>query len=280
MRRGPARYLMSPMPVFLCSACGTSFPPAPAPPAACPICQDERQFVPPSGQSWTTRDALAQGHRNAWRALEPDLLAIETVPKFAIGQRALLLRTEAGNILWDCIGLLDAATELLVRGLGGLAAIAISHPHYYTTLQDWSDAFGCPVYLHQADREWLMRPHPSVRFWNGDSHALAPGVTLVRGGGHFAGGTVLHCEARGGALLVGDILSITPGADRVTFMWSYPNMMPLPAAEIVAITERLRPFRFERMHGAFAGQDIASGAESVVANSARRYIALVTGASP
>jgi hypothetical protein len=223
------------MAVFFCVACGTSYPEAATPPAACPICADERQYVPRGGQAWITREALAAGHRNAWTRHEPGLMSIQTLPAFAINQRALLVATPAGNLLWDCIALLDTATEDLVRALGGLAAIAISHPHYYTAMQDWAAAFAAPVFLHAADRAWVVRPDPAIRFWEGEALEVAPGATLVRLGGHFAGGTVLHWAAGadgGGALLAGDILQVTPGAHRVSFMWSYPNMLPLPAAAV------------------------------------------------
>ena len=112
---------------------------------------------------------LAGGHVNAWRRLETDLFEIHTHPGFGIGQRALLLRTPRGNILWDCIALLDDATEMLVRALGGLQAIAISHPHYYTCMQDWARAFGCAVHLHAADADWVMRPDPAIRHWDGET---------------------------------------------------------------------------------------------------------------
>jgi hypothetical protein len=52
------------MPVHLCKTCGTSFAETPKPPAHCPICDDERQFVPHAGQQWTTLPALAQDHVN------------------------------------------------------------------------------------------------------------------------------------------------------------------------------------------------------------------------
>ena len=81
------------MPVFMCNTCGTQFNPADKPPANCPICDDERQFVPPAGQAWTTHEALAKRSYNGWRELEPDLLSITTFPAFGIGQRAQLLRT-------------------------------------------------------------------------------------------------------------------------------------------------------------------------------------------
>jgi hypothetical protein len=268
------------MTIFLCTACGTSFPDALQPPACCMICEDERQYVPAAGQAWVTREALAAAHRNAWTLHEAGLLSLQTVPAFGINQRAFLLRTPAGNILWDCIALLDPATEALVRGLGGLHAIAISHPHYYTTMQDWAAAFGAPIHLHAADRAWVRRPDPAIRFWKGETLELFSGVTLIRGGGHFPGGTVLHWAGTAdgaGALLAGDIVQVAPGARRVSFMWSYPNMMPLPAAEIRRIAACLAPWAYDRLYGAFIGQDILAGGHAIVERSAARYAELLEG---
>jgi DNA-directed RNA polymerase subunit RPC12/RpoP len=53
------------MPAFICTACGAQFAPSEAPPARCPICEDERQYVPPRGQTWTTLPALAAAHFNS-----------------------------------------------------------------------------------------------------------------------------------------------------------------------------------------------------------------------
>ncbi len=266
------------MTVFLCTACGTSYPDAPRPPQRCPICEDERQFVPAAGQSWMPRDTLADTHRNAWRWHEPGLLSVQTVPAFAINQRAFLLLAPEGNVLWDCIALLDRATEALVRSLGGLSAIAISHPHYYTTIQDWAAAFETPVHLHAADRGWVMRPAPSIHFWQGDALEVAPAVTLIRAGGHFPGGTVLHWAGTAdgaGALLAGDIVQVAPGARRVSFMWSYPNMLPLPAAEVRRVAERLAPWCYDRIYGAFPGQEVAHDGPAIVARSAAHYVELL-----
>src|SRR5262245_10618154 len=121
------------MPAFICTACGTQYPPSSGPLAECRVCEDERQFIPPSGQRWTTLDALAVDHLNAFRQHEPGLIGIGTRPQFAIGQRALLVCTPNGNVLWDCISLIDEATVTLIKGLGGLKAIAISHAHFYTS---------------------------------------------------------------------------------------------------------------------------------------------------
>jgi hypothetical protein len=269
----------SSMALFLCSTCGTSYPPADVPPERCPICEDERQWVPVAGQSWTTPEQLEARHNNEWRLLEAGLLSLHTVPRFAIDQRAFLLRTQGGNILWDCLALLDPATKEVIDGLGGISAIAISHPHYYTRMQDWSEAFGAvPIHLHAADREWVMRPSPAIRFWEGESLEIAPGVTLLRLGGHFDGGTVLHwaggAEGRG-VVLSGDIVQVAPDVGRVSFLWSYPNMMPLSARKVERIGRALEPWTYDRIYGAFTGKDVKQDATGVVRRSIRRYVELL-----
>jgi glyoxylase-like metal-dependent hydrolase (beta-lactamase superfamily II) len=267
------------MPIHLCVTCGTSFPEAPSPPERCPICDEERQYLRESGQVWTTPEALARGHSNAWRRLESELLELRTWPSFAIGQRAFLIRTPAGNVLWDCIALIDDATRALVEALGGLTAIAISHPHYYTRMQDWAAAFDVPVHLHEFDREWVMRPDERLTFWSGDEADIGPGLTLLRLGGHFPGGTVLHWQGGAdgrGALMSGDILQV--GADRksVSFLWSYPNYLPLSGGTVARIAGSLEGRRFARIYGAF-GNNVLEDGENVVRRSAARYQELLRG---
>lgn len=267
------------MPIHICRECGTSYPDAASPPGHCPICEDERQYVPRSGQAWTTPDELAAGHVNAWRQLEPSLFEIHTKPDFAIGQRALLVRTPGGNFLWDCIALIDGATVALIEGLGGLAGIAISHPHYYTRCQDWAAAFGCPVHLHAADREWVMRPDPAIRFWDGDTLPLGPGLTLIRLGGHFPGSAVLHWTTGGredGVLLTGDTLQLVADPRRVTFLYSYPNMIPLPAAAVGRIAGVLKRWRIDRVYGFSVGREITRDGGAAIEHSARRYVDLLS----
>ena len=267
------------MPIHICRECGTSFAEAPSPPASCPICEDERQYVPRAGQAWTTPDQLSAGHANTWRLLEPDLFEVHTTPGFAIGQWALLIRTPHGSFLWDCIALIDGATVELIRGLGGLAGIAISHPHYYTTCQDWALAFGCPVHLHAADRDWVMRPDPAIRFWDGDTFALGGDLTLIRLGGHFPGATVLHWRkgaAKEGVLLTGDTLQVVADPCRVTFLWSYPNMIPLSASTVRRMADRLKEWPTERVYGFSAGRQIMGRGSAAIEHSARRYIQVLS----
>ena len=265
------------MPIHICRECGTSFPEAGSPPSSCPVCEDERQYVPRAGQAWTTPERLSATHVNSWRLLEPRLLEIHTSPRFAIGQRALLVCTSRGNVLWDCVALIDAATIELIRGLGGLAGIAISHPHYYTTCQDWAAAFGCPIYLHAADREWVMRPSSAIHFWDGDTLPLRDGVTVLRLGGHFPGASVLHWAdgAEGkGALLTGDTMQVVADPCRVTFLWSYPNRIPLSARTVRRIADALQAWRFDRVYGFSTGKQIMEDASAAVEYSAQRYITL------
>ncbi len=170
-----------------------------------------------------------------------------------------------------------------MRALGGLAAIAISHPHYYSCMQDWARAFDCPIHLHKADDEWVMRADPNIRHWEGETLAIAPGITLMRLGGHFPGGTVLHWGdgASGrGALLSGDIVQVAADLNRVSFLWSYPNMMPLSAKAVRRIAGTLKPLPFDRIYGAFPGRQVMAGGADVVQRSAARYIELLEGNQP
>lgn len=255
----------------LCTACSTSYEDDPGI-THCKICEDERQFVPVSGQHWLSFSALRATHQNKWQQHQKELFSVQTVPNFAINQRAFLLQTAHGNMLWDCIANLDSATESIIRALGGIHAIAISHPHYYSTMQDWAAAFEAPIYLHADDQQWIMRQSPHIQLWQGDEWDLLPDVTLLRLGGHFSGGCVLHWAQHDGVLLSGDVVQVAPGANTVSFMWSYPNMLPLSAASVNTLIHRLDKVAFSQIYGAFAGREITQNAQFIVRQAAERYI--------
>jgi hypothetical protein len=261
---------------FICVACGTQFPEADSPPPSCPICTDPRQYIPEGGQQWTTSAELAEDHENQIRD-EGDLVGIGTEPSFAIGQRALLVPFGDSNLLWDCISVLDEATVDDVERRGGLAGLAISHPHYYSSMVDWAHRFDCPIHLHAADAEWVMRPDPAIRHWDGERKELGQGLTLIRGGGHFPGGTILHRADGAGDLLTGDIIQVIPDRTHVAFMWSYPNMVPLPESAVQDIGAAVEPFEYEAIYGAWWGRLIPSGAKEVVRRSVERYGAALRG---
>jgi hypothetical protein len=265
----------------VCRTCGVQYG---APREDCPVCADERQYVGWRGQQWTSLAELrAAGHRGRVEAEGPGVTGIGTDPAFAIGQRALLVRGPAGNVLWDCITYLDDDLLAQVRELGGADAIAISHPHYYGTMIEWAHALGAPVYIHAADRAWTGRPDPAVRYWEGDTLALADGLTLINAGVHFAGGTVLHRAAGPdgpGALFSGDILQVVMDRGWVGFMYSYPNLIPERPATVRRALRLLKPFAFDRVYGAWWNRVVPGDGAAAVRRSAERYLRFVRDDQP
>ena len=264
---------------WICVTCGTQFAQSQEPPQRCPICLDQRQYVGYDGQKWTSQNKLHDGDvQNTIKELEPGLLGISSTPSFAIGQRAILVQTELGNILWDCISLLDDETIQAVERLGGIDVIAISHPHFYTSMVDWANAFDAPIYLHEADRQWVMRPEKHITFWSGETQPLLEDVTLIRLGGHFAGSTVLHWASGSGRLLTGDTIQVVADHNWVSFMYSYPNTIPLPASKVASMRDTIAQYNFERLYGGWFPSVVAQDAKNAVMRSADRYIKALDGA--
>lgn len=266
---------------FICVTCGMQYAPSEKEPAGCPICLDERQYVGHGGQKWTTLDEYKKTHKNVFTEEEADLSSIHPQPKAGIGQRAFVVRTRDGNVLWDCVPPLDDATVAAIKKLGGLAAVAVSHPHYYTTMVEWSHAFGkVPVHIHKLDAKWVMRPDDVVKIWDGETKSLPGGLTLIKTGGHFDGFQVLHWPAGAGGkgvLLCGDQPYVCQDRKWVSFMWSYPNLIPLGPAGIRQVARSLQPFAFDRLYGAFPEQVVKTDAKAAVERSAERYLKKIGG---
>jgi|SRR5579859_5989614 len=271
------------MACFICVTCGVQHAPrADFPdrsPSACPVCEDERQYVRPTGQEWTTTEQLvAEGRRNLLAEIEPGLTTINTVPSMAIGQQGHLIQTPAGNVLWESVSLCEPESIAAVRARGGIAAIAISHPHFYSAMVEWSHAFGgAPIWLHTEDRDWVMRPDPAIRFWSGDTADVLPGsgLTLIRVGGHFPGATDLLWPAGAGgrgALFTGDEPQVAMDTRWVSFLYSYPNMIPLGAGDVRRIARTLARYQFDRIYGSWTPKVVPTNASTVVAKSAERYL--------
>jgi hypothetical protein len=263
------------MTTWVCATCGTAYAASEEQPAECPICTDARQYVPEDGQRWTTLDEL-RGERSNEIRDDGELTGVGVEPWFAIGQRALLV----DHVMWDCVHLLDDAAAEEIERRGGLAGIAISHPHYYTGMVDWAHRFGCPVYIHADDERWIMRPDPVIELWEGETKEIGDGLTLVRCGGHFAGGTVMHRAGGDGLLLSGDIVQVIPDRSHVGFMYSYPNLIPLPAESVRRIAQALEPFEFDTLYGAWWGRIVAGDAKGIVERSAERYVRALAGELP
>ena len=273
--------------LLICTACGTQFDISDRSILKrCRICDDPRQFVPPTGQAFTTLSELKKaGHENKRKPLDGDdrFWSIWTEPKVAIGQRAVLIKTPHGNVLWDCITYLDGQTTEWINSLGGLAAIVISHPHYYSTHLEWAETFDCPVYLSWEDKQWLNRMDPLGKartFIEGTEEEIEvrgekTGVKALKLGGHFPGSL---CVLAYGRLLVADTLVTIPaglgdwskgpagsedarpeGMNTYSFMWSIPNMVPLSAEEIAGMWKVLKNYEFSSTHGAFVGTEVRDG---------------------
>lgn len=257
--------------LLVCHTCGTQFDiPASKPLSNCRICDDPRQFVPPTGQKWTSMAELRGKYENKWQQdpEEKGMWSIWTVPKFAIGQRAFLIETPEGNVLWDLITYLDDKTIEFINSRGPLRAIVISHPHYYTTHLQWSAAFdNVPVYTSAEDSEWFNRAdsstNPSRRLIKEIATTILPGVTAIKTGGHFPGSLVLLWKKH---LLIADTFVTVPsglyhkdrppGTTSYSFMWSIPNMIPLSPPEIHGMWKAVAPYDWESTHGAFNGLDV------------------------
>jgi len=264
---------------FICVQCGTQFDATAEPPLRCPICEDERQFVRHEGQAWITLARLAADHHNRFEDEAPQLLGIGIEPQFAIGQRALLLQSSGGNLLWDCISLLDDETIKQVEGRGGIRAIAISHPHFYSAMVAWAKRFDAQIFLHAQNRQWVMRESPRIQFWEGSTFSLWDDLTLINCGGHFEGGTVLHWPAGAsgkGALLTGDIITVVEDRRYVSFMRSYPNLIPLGPAAISRILKAIEAFSFDQIYGGWRKATVLSNGKTAVVRSAERYLCAIS----
>jgi glyoxylase-like metal-dependent hydrolase (beta-lactamase superfamily II) len=257
---------------YICVTCGTQYPPAESPPDGCTICLEERQYVRHDGQRWTTMSELAGERENRVEEVEPGLTGIGTTPAFGIGQRAL----HVDGLLWDCITLLDDSTAEAVESRGGIDTIAISHPHYYSAMVEWAERFDARILLHEADRRWVMRPSDRIEFWSGERRPVSDELELFRLGGHFDGGTVCLWQAGAagkGALLSGDIVQVVADRNWVSFMYSYPNLIPLPAREVQRIRGIVETLDFDRVYGAWWDTIVPDDAKRKVLASADRYVA-------
>ena len=261
------------MPIHLCQTCGTTYPESATPPPRCPICADDRQYVAPDGQAWTTLDAVLAEQRPRIEEEAPGITGLGSEPGVGISQRPLLVEGLDGNILWDCSAYVGPELIDHIRARGGMRAIAISHPHFFTAMADWSRALEVPILLHDSLRQWVQRGGDRVQYWSGDSLSVSADLTLLRIGGHYPGATALHWRGGDGVLCVGDTLQVAPGRDRISVMYSYPNMLPLSAAVVEQIRDRLAPWDYAAIFGGWWGRIIRADAKAITERSLARYLA-------
>ena len=264
------------------------------PPAVCPICDDERQFVPADGQVWTTVGELAVSGRSIEMAeVEPGLHSLRTQPRTGIGQTCYLTTASgavagadasapstAGGLLFDVPPFIDDDAVEAVAERGGVGAIVASHPHMYGLQLEWSRAFDdAPILVSRKDAAWVQRLGPAIELYDDEAEPL-PGVRVRQVGGHFPGSSVALWRAPSDSALVmlgSDSVSPVARAGWVTFMRSFPNFLPLSARAVRMIAERVADLEVERIYGSF-GQRLMHGGSRAIAESADRYAAWVSGA--
>ncbi len=272
------------LPFWTCEQCGAQFPESGEPPMSCPVCEDERQFVNWKGQAWLTREELTKHHKLIWRE-DLGIPGIGMEPSFAIGQRALLVREGDGCVLWDCVPLATSEAVEHVRSLGGLKAIAVSHPHFYGAVADWSEAFGtarsptgarfsavcrsiCMAMIANGSRGRTRR---SFRGW---VKAIGCPMTLflsVPADILPAAPSCIGARLRKGAVVAMDRRSLS-------FMYSYPNYIPLNTKSVRRIARAVAPLAFDRIYGAWWGRNIGADAKAAFDASVQRYIAAISDA--
>ncbi len=270
------------MPAWICVTCGVQTAEADEPPGACAICTDERQYVGWDGQRWITRSDLVDSHSTVLRVEEPGLTGVGCEPALAIGQRALLVQTEHGNVLWDCVSFIDDLARQQIAELGGIDAICMSHPHFYGANVDIADTFDARIFVPRVDAAWIQRPSERIELFD-DEATPVPGLTVARIGGHFDGAAVLHWPDGSdgkGALLTGDTITVVQDRDWVSFMWSYPNLIPLDEATVTDIARRVERFSFDRVYGGWWGRVVGHDGPAAIRRSADRYIARLHGDRP
>lgn len=262
----------------MCTNCGTQWDDRPQPPDHCPICSDDRQYVAPTGQRWTTHEDLAKTHQVRIER-DGDLLGIGITPTFAIPQRALVLATDIGNVLWDCTSLVTPEAVDAIDAIGGIDLIAISHPHFYSSMVEWSDALGgARILLHADDAVWIQRTSPAIELWHGDEHPLSPTLRLYRCAGHFPGSCLLHWTgAPNGrnAILAGDTLHVTADRRHVTFMYSVPNYVPAHPDHVKRTRARLADLPIDDIYGFTWGLNVIGDGRAALDASIDRYLAAV-----
>lgn len=257
----------------ICKTCGTRYNNDTFNINTCQVCSDERQYIKDYGQKWLSYNDLSKDYTIKINERSGELYELQVFPKFAIAQRAFFIKTTRGNILWDCLPFIDQPTVEFIKSNGGLDAIAISHPHYYSLMNEWAKAFNCPVYIHKSDHEWVMDNKTHIIFWEGEQKVLNQEATLFHIGGHFPGSAVLQCSlpAYEKTLFVGDTLYLSPDKKHLSAMFSYPNIIPLSHQQTLDVFNKVDQISFKTLFGAFAHQNLENNAKHVFQNSFNIY---------
>ncbi|SAM65050.1 uncharacterized protein UBRO_20111 [Ustilago bromivora] len=266
------------------------------------VSTDDRRYPCPTGQAYTSQRQLLPKTTFQFVPEESDdrILRLKFYPPVAIGQTAILLLTRYGAVIWDCCGFVSVELVEQVCKLsptGKVAAIFISHPHFFGTSLTWAKMLNCNVFISRLDRQWYQRgldsthPHPGLAARKQyiieiqEDRSIPPqipSVTLIRCGSHFPGSKALHWDrdaesqlcpdAKGAAVFCADTFMVMPDCKRFTFAYSFPNNIPLPPHDVEKIWMQMRPFQWSATFGGWSSRQILSDSRSTLLRSARYYI--------
>lgn len=256
----------------ICVTCGTKYPQGHIQ-KQCMICADDRQYIPLGGQKWIDEEGIRSQHHTVVKQLKSYLYEIQITPTFGIGQRAFLVVSPTGNILWDCIPLMDRGIIDFIDKKGGLKAITISHPHYYSNMTEWADQFDCPIILPETEKKFVVFPSDKIEYWNQDLLTFWDGIQLIRIGGHFPGSSVLRIPTMSskGVILCGDTFYLSLSMQHFSVMYSYPNRIPIALAEVRKIELIVESLSFDEIYGFWPYQNLTKGAKKLLLDSLARY---------
>src|SRR5919108_368987 len=121
----------------------------------------------------------------------------------------------------------------------------------------------CPVcvderqYVGWDGQQWVSMAELAAAGHRSRVAEEGPGVLGVGTEPAFPGGQVLHwagADGGAGALLSGDIATVVPDRRWVSFMYSYPNLIPERPAVVERALGLVAPYRFESIYGAWWGR--------------------------
>lgn len=247
------------------------------PPSYCSCCLNLP--APENGESsWLTSHMVAITQTMSYREHHPGLWSLQLSPGIRRQRRAFLIRTESGNVLWDCPSMLDPATRTIITSLGGLSAIGISCPQAFGAAVEWSQAFGCPIHVHANDMPRLRLANDAVIPWRGNRLELADDIVAFRLDLNCVGGSVLYWRPAE-ALLTGDSLQIAPDG-MLAFMDSWTSLAPYPMLAVMNMTRTLADLEIKRLFGAAPEITIGHDAGRILQVSSERHCRALAGQLP
>ncbi|WP_040167286.1 MBL fold metallo-hydrolase [Microbacterium gorillae] len=258
----------------VCTSCGLQFPSV-EPPEFCPLSHDNRSSFRGLPEGWTTLAELRKTeHHNVIRQ-DGEFMGLCTSPSLNFGQRGFIVPWGDSNLMWDMVPYFDDDTYERIQELGGLKGIAISHPHFFSTMIEWADRFDVPIYIHEDNRPWVFRPSERIHFWSGESFKLDDDMTLVRTGGHFAGSQILHIASKK-TVLVADSVNLVSDPGFVSFEYGWAQIIPTDEEAVRQVVAAYEPYEFETIVGGWWDQRITGNYETI-RRSGDRFIAALRG---